>query len=66
MVWSADFVADDWTHISADEVMKRALERLERDSVAIVGDVAERHIAPGREIGGTGDAGPDFTPDGRA
>jgi peptidoglycan/xylan/chitin deacetylase (PgdA/CDA1 family) len=30
MVWSADFVADDWTHISADEVMKRALERLER------------------------------------
>jgi peptidoglycan/xylan/chitin deacetylase (PgdA/CDA1 family) len=30
MVWSADFVADDWTHISADEVLKRALERLER------------------------------------
>src|SRR5262249_28909806 len=30
MVWSADFPADDWTHISGDEVMKRALERLER------------------------------------
>ena len=30
MVWSADVLADDWTHISADEVMKRALERLER------------------------------------
>ena len=30
MVWSTDFLADDWTHISADEVMKRALERLER------------------------------------
>lgn len=30
MVWSADFPADDWTHISGDEVLKRALERLER------------------------------------
>ncbi|HXW28943.1 MAG TPA: polysaccharide deacetylase family protein [Xanthobacteraceae bacterium] len=36
MVWSADFVADDWTHISADEVMKRALERLERDGRGIL------------------------------
>ena len=36
MVWSADFVADDWTHISADEVMKRALERLERDGKGIL------------------------------
>jgi len=30
MTWSADFPADDWTHISGQEVMKRALERLER------------------------------------
>ncbi|MFD2180572.1 polysaccharide deacetylase family protein [Rhodoplanes azumiensis] len=29
MTWSADFPADDWKHISADEVMKRALERIE-------------------------------------
>jgi hypothetical protein len=36
MVWSADFVADDWTHISADEVMKRALERLERDGRGVL------------------------------
>jgi peptidoglycan/xylan/chitin deacetylase (PgdA/CDA1 family) len=29
MTWSADFPADDWTHISGQEVMRRALERLE-------------------------------------
>jgi peptidoglycan/xylan/chitin deacetylase (PgdA/CDA1 family) len=29
MIWSADFPADDWTHISGQEVMHRALERLE-------------------------------------
>jgi peptidoglycan/xylan/chitin deacetylase (PgdA/CDA1 family) len=29
MTWSADFPADDWTHISGDEVYKRALERIE-------------------------------------
>jgi len=29
MVWSADFVADDWTHISAQQVLHRALQRLE-------------------------------------
>ncbi len=29
MIWSADFVADDWKHLSAGEVMKRALSRLE-------------------------------------
>jgi peptidoglycan/xylan/chitin deacetylase (PgdA/CDA1 family) len=36
MVWSADFVADDWTHISADEVMKRAFERLEAHGKGIL------------------------------
>jgi peptidoglycan/xylan/chitin deacetylase (PgdA/CDA1 family) len=29
MTWSADFPADDWKHISASEVLKRALTRLE-------------------------------------
>lgn len=29
MIWSADFVADDWRHISAAEVMRRALARIE-------------------------------------
>jgi hypothetical protein len=29
ITWSADFPADDWRHISAAEVMKRALTRLE-------------------------------------
>jgi peptidoglycan/xylan/chitin deacetylase (PgdA/CDA1 family) len=29
MVWSADFPADDWTRISADEIVRRALRRLE-------------------------------------
>ena len=28
-IWSADFPADDWKHLSASEVMKRALTRLE-------------------------------------
>ena len=30
MIWSADFVADDWKHLSASEVMKRALTRLDQ------------------------------------
>ncbi|MDQ0357724.1 peptidoglycan/xylan/chitin deacetylase (PgdA/CDA1 family) [Rhodoplanes tepidamans] len=29
MTWSADFPADDWKRIPANEVMKRALERIE-------------------------------------
>ena len=29
MVWSADFVADDWTHINAQQVLRRALARIE-------------------------------------
>jgi peptidoglycan/xylan/chitin deacetylase (PgdA/CDA1 family) len=27
--WSLDFLADDWTHISAQEIIRRALERIE-------------------------------------
>ncbi len=29
MTWSVDFMADDWTHISASEIVHRALQRLE-------------------------------------
>lgn len=29
MTWSADFVADDWRHLSAGEVLHRALTRIE-------------------------------------
>jgi peptidoglycan-N-acetylglucosamine deacetylase len=36
MVWSADFLADDWTHISASEVMRRALMRLEQHHKGIL------------------------------
>jgi peptidoglycan/xylan/chitin deacetylase (PgdA/CDA1 family) len=31
MTWCADFPADDWMRISSEEVVKRALERLEED-----------------------------------
>jgi peptidoglycan/xylan/chitin deacetylase (PgdA/CDA1 family) len=36
MIWSADFPADDWTHISGEEVMRRALDRLERKGKGIL------------------------------
>ena len=36
MVWSADFPADDWTRISAKEVLARALERLERHGKGVL------------------------------
>lgn len=36
MTWSADFPADDWTHISGDEVMKRALQRLEKTGKGVL------------------------------
>jgi peptidoglycan/xylan/chitin deacetylase (PgdA/CDA1 family) len=29
MTWSVDFLADDWTHINAKEVTKRAISRME-------------------------------------
>ena len=29
MTWSVDFLADDWTHISAQEVARRAVNRVE-------------------------------------
>src|SRR5438477_497692 len=41
MAWSADFVADDWTHISAQQVLHRALARLEerRKGVLLLHDI---------------------------
>jgi peptidoglycan/xylan/chitin deacetylase (PgdA/CDA1 family) len=36
MVWSADFPADDWTHISGAKVMARALERLEKKGKGVL------------------------------
>ena len=36
MTWSADFPADDWKHISAAEVMHRALTRLEAKGKGIL------------------------------
>jgi peptidoglycan-N-acetylglucosamine deacetylase len=36
MTWCADFPADDWMKISSEEVVKRALERLEEDGKGIL------------------------------
>jgi peptidoglycan/xylan/chitin deacetylase (PgdA/CDA1 family) len=36
MTWSADAVADDWTHISAQQVLHRALQRLEQKHKGIL------------------------------
>jgi hypothetical protein len=35
-IWSTDFLADDWKHLSAGEVMKRALTRLEQHGKGIL------------------------------
>jgi hypothetical protein len=35
-VWSADVVADDWRHISAREIVQRALTRLERKGKGVL------------------------------
>jgi peptidoglycan/xylan/chitin deacetylase (PgdA/CDA1 family) len=36
MTWSADVVADDWTHISGQQVLHRALQRLEEKHKGIL------------------------------
>jgi peptidoglycan-N-acetylglucosamine deacetylase len=36
MTWCADFPADDWMKISSEEVVKRALERLDEDGKGIL------------------------------
>jgi peptidoglycan/xylan/chitin deacetylase (PgdA/CDA1 family) len=35
-LWSADFPADDWRHITAKQVMQRALDRLERKGKGVL------------------------------
>jgi peptidoglycan/xylan/chitin deacetylase (PgdA/CDA1 family) len=46
MVWSADFPADDWTHISSSEVLRRALMRLEQHhkGVLLLHDIQPRTV----------------------
>jgi peptidoglycan-N-acetylglucosamine deacetylase len=41
MTWSVDVVADDWTHISASEVARRAVNRLEahRKGILLLHDI---------------------------
>jgi peptidoglycan-N-acetylglucosamine deacetylase len=36
MTWSADFPADDWRHISASEIIRRAMRRLEAKGKGIL------------------------------
>ena len=39
--WSLDFLADDWTHISANEIARRALQRIEarRRGILLLHDI---------------------------
>ena len=36
MTWSADFLADDWRHITAQQVLTRALDRLDRKGKGVL------------------------------
>jgi peptidoglycan/xylan/chitin deacetylase (PgdA/CDA1 family) len=44
MTWSLDVVADDWTHIGADEIARRAISRLEArgKGVLLLHDIHEK------------------------
>jgi peptidoglycan/xylan/chitin deacetylase (PgdA/CDA1 family) len=44
MAWSADFLADDWRHITAQQVLKRALDRLDHrgKGVLLLHDIQPR------------------------
>ena len=46
MVWGADFPADDWRRIGADEVARRALSRLEAKGrgVLLLHDIHPRTV----------------------
>ena len=46
MLWSTDFLADDWTHISSSEVLRRALMRLEQHhkGVLLLHDIQPRTV----------------------
>jgi peptidoglycan-N-acetylglucosamine deacetylase len=41
MTWSVDFLADDWTHISASEIAKRTISRMEshRKGILLLHDI---------------------------
>jgi peptidoglycan-N-acetylglucosamine deacetylase len=47
MIWSADIYADDWMHISPEEVTRRPLERLERAGrgILLFHDIHARTVA---------------------
>jgi peptidoglycan/xylan/chitin deacetylase (PgdA/CDA1 family) len=47
MIWSADFPADDWKHIRASEVYRRALMRIEarRKGVLLLHDIQPATVA---------------------
>ena len=51
MVWSADFPADDWKHISAKQVTARALARLEHKGSSIL-HLHDIHPATARALPG--------------
>jgi peptidoglycan/xylan/chitin deacetylase (PgdA/CDA1 family) len=46
-VWSADFPADDWRHVSADRVYKLAMQRLEAKGkgILLLHDIQPRTVA---------------------
>ncbi|MBI3700346.1 MAG: polysaccharide deacetylase family protein [Afipia sp.] len=46
MVWSADFLADDWRHISSTQVVRLALSRLEAKGkgIFLLHDIQERTV----------------------
>jgi peptidoglycan/xylan/chitin deacetylase (PgdA/CDA1 family) len=46
MVWSADFLADDWRHISSTQVIRLALSRLEArgKGIFLLHDIQERTV----------------------
>jgi peptidoglycan/xylan/chitin deacetylase (PgdA/CDA1 family) len=51
MLWSADFPADDWTHIDGNEVLRRAIRRIEfkGKGILLLHDIqpATVHALPG-------------------
>ena len=63
MTWSVDFMADDWTRISASEVVRRALDRLEARGrgILLLHDIqpATAHGLPDVAAGAQGPRLPD-------
>ena len=52
MTWSVDVVADDWTHINAAEVARRAVSRLEthRKGILLLHDIQPATVLAFPEI----------------